>query len=90
MSSWARNRPAHTRWRRGEHAGPAVRGAGRRALAFSLSAPGRVLLIGAVLAIAGWGVGTRIPLISDIRQLVPKNLPALQTDERSFAALRMT
>src|SRR5436190_3134441 len=58
--------------------GSAVRGAGRRALAFSLSAPGRVLLIGALLAIAGWGVGTRIPVISDIRQLVPKNLPALQ------------
>ena len=37
-----------------------------------------MLLIGALLAIAGWGVGTRIPVISDIRQLVPKNLPALQ------------
>ncbi len=58
--------------------GRAARGAGRRALAFSLAAPGRVLLIGALLAIAGWGVGTRIPVISDIRQLVPRNLPALQ------------
>jgi predicted RND superfamily exporter protein len=51
---------------------------GRRALAFSIAAPGRVLLVAAVLAVAGWGVGTRIPVISDIRELVPANLPALQ------------
>jgi uncharacterized protein len=31
-----------------------------------------------VLAAAGWGVGTQIPVISDIRELVPRNLPALQ------------
>jgi uncharacterized protein len=67
--------PAHDALQR---AAAATRGAGRRALAFSLSSPGRVLLIGALLAIAGWGVGTRIPVISDIRQLVPKNLPALR------------
>ena len=51
---------------------------GRRALAFSIAAPGRVLLVAVVLAVAGWGVGTRIPVISDIRELVPANLPALQ------------
>ena len=44
----------------------------------SISAPGRVLAVAAVLAAIGWGVGTRIPVISDIRQLVPGNLPALQ------------
>lgn len=55
----------------------AGRVAGRRVLAHSIAAPGRVLLIGAVLAIVGWGVGTRIPVISDIRQLVPSSLPAL-------------
>jgi uncharacterized protein len=54
-----------------------TRAAARRVLAFSIAAPGRVLLIGAVLAIVGWGVGTRIPVISDIRQLVPASLPAL-------------
>jgi uncharacterized protein len=58
--------------------GARTRHAGRRALALSLSAPGRVLLIATLLAVAGWGVGTRIPVISDIRQLVPRNLPALQ------------
>jgi hypothetical protein len=30
-----------------------------------------------VLAAAGWGAGTQIPVISDIRELVPRNLPAL-------------
>ncbi len=58
-----------------------VRGAGRigrRALAMSISAPGRVLGVAAVLAAIGWGVGTQTPVISDIRQLVPGNLPALQ------------
>jgi len=51
---------------------------GRRALAMSIAAPGRVLAVAAVLAAIGWGVGTQIPVISDIRQLVPGNLPALQ------------
>jgi len=37
-----------------------------------------VLAVAAVLAAIGWGVGTQIPVISDIRQLVPGNLPALQ------------
>jgi hydrophobe/amphiphile efflux-3 (HAE3) family protein len=51
---------------------------GRRALAVSIAAPGRVLAIAALVAVVGWGVGTRIPVISDIRQLVPRDLPALQ------------
>jgi hydrophobe/amphiphile efflux-3 (HAE3) family protein len=54
------------------------RAAGARALAFSIAAPGRVLAVAALVAIVGWGVGTRIPVISDIRQLVPRDLPALQ------------
>jgi predicted RND superfamily exporter protein len=55
-----------------------TRAAAHRVLAFSIAAPGRVLAIAAILAIAGWAAGTRIPLISDIRQLVPRDLPALQ------------
>jgi len=58
--------------------GAGAGGLGRRALAMSISAPGRVLAVAAVLAAIGWGVGTQIPVISDIRQLVPGNLPALQ------------
>ncbi len=55
-----------------------VQAAGGRALAFSIAAPGRVLAVAVLVAILGWGVGTRIPVISDIRQLVPGDLPALQ------------
>jgi hydrophobe/amphiphile efflux-3 (HAE3) family protein len=65
-----------TRW--SGAVGSWARGVGRRALAFSIAAPGRVLLVAVLLALVGWGVGTRIPVISDIRELVPRNLPALQ------------
>ena len=61
-----------------QRSAPVPGGWGRRALAMSISAPGRVLAVAAVLAAIGWGVGTQIPVISDIRQLVPGNLPALQ------------
>ncbi len=59
-------------------AGSWARAAGRRALAFSIAVPGRVLVVAALLAVVGWGLGTRIPVISDIRELVPRDLPALQ------------
>jgi predicted RND superfamily exporter protein len=64
--------------RAGALLGGLLRAGGRRALAFSIAAPVRVLAIAALLAVVGWGVGTRIPVISDIRELVPKDLPALQ------------
>ncbi len=51
---------------------------GRRALAFSVAAPGRVLAVGLVLAAAGWIAGTRAEVISDLRELVPSDLPELQ------------
>jgi predicted RND superfamily exporter protein len=55
-----------------------VRGMGRRALAMSVAAPGRVLIVAALIAVLGWGLGTRAEVISDIRELVPRNLPELQ------------
>ena len=55
-----------------------VRAIGRRALAMSVAAPGRVLAVGLVIAVAGWAVGTRAELISDLRELVPSDLPELQ------------
>jgi uncharacterized protein len=61
-----------------ERVGAALGRAGRRALAVSIAAPGRVLVVAAVLAAAGWGVGTQISVVSDIRELVPRNLPAIQ------------
>ena len=54
-----------------------LRAIGRRALAVSVAAPGRVLVVGLVFAVAGWAVGTRAELISDLRELVPSDLPEL-------------
>jgi hydrophobe/amphiphile efflux-3 (HAE3) family protein len=51
---------------------------GRTVLAVAIAAPRRVLAVGLVIAIAGWAAGTQVGIISDLRQLVPGNLPALQ------------
>ena len=40
--------------------------------------PGRVLLVGLVLAAAGWVADTQTPVQSDVTKLVPSNMPALQ------------
>ena len=53
--------------------------AGERALAASIAHPGRVLGVAAALAVCGWVVGTGSKVVSDIRQLVPADLPALQS-----------
>jgi len=58
--------------------GSKVRAAGRSALAVSITAPGRVLAVALVLAVAGWVAGTRTDVSSDIRKLVPNDLPALE------------
>jgi uncharacterized protein len=50
----------------------------QRALGATIRAPGRVLAAALVLAVAGWIAGTRTELISDIRQLLPADLPALE------------
>lgn len=56
-----------------------ARAAGRGALAASIEAPGRVLAVAAVLAVTGWVAGTGTKVVSDIRELVPADLPALQS-----------
>jgi hydrophobe/amphiphile efflux-3 (HAE3) family protein len=55
-----------------------LRDFGKAALALAIVAPRRVLAVAAVLAIAGWAVGTRAEVVSDIRELVPADLPALE------------
>ena len=55
-----------------------VQSAGMRALAVAISAPGRVLAAALVLAVCGWVAGTRTEVVSDITELVPDDLPALQ------------
>jgi hydrophobe/amphiphile efflux-3 (HAE3) family protein len=53
-----------------------------RALAASIRRPGRVLAVAAALAVTGWvaGAGTRV--VTDIRELVPGDLPAMQSVDR--------
>ncbi len=52
---------------------------GRSALAMAIAAPGRVLATAAALAVLGWGVGTQTEVVSDVRELVPSDLPALES-----------
>ncbi|MQA76010.1 MAG: MMPL family transporter [Solirubrobacterales bacterium] len=52
-------------------------GLGRRALAGAIGHPGPVLAVGLVVAAVGWAAGTRSEVISDLRELVPRDLPEL-------------
>jgi uncharacterized protein len=49
-----------------------------RGLSLAIAHPGRVLGIGLVLAIVGWGAGTQIETVSDVRSLAPQNLTAVR------------
>lgn len=49
-----------------------------RGLAYSIAQPRRVLAIGLAVAIVGWAVDTQSEVSSDVRELVPSDLPALQ------------
>lgn len=46
-------------------------------LSLALSRPGRVLSIGLALAVIGWGVGTQIETVSDVRSLAPQSIKAV-------------
>jgi uncharacterized protein len=59
-------------------AGARAGGLGRRALGATIAAPGTALAIAALLAVGGWVAGTRTAVISDLRELVPRSLPALR------------
>lgn len=50
----------------------------RRSVAAAARRPGRVLLIGLLLAVLGWVADTQTPVQSDITKLVPSNMPALR------------
>ncbi len=45
-----------------------------RLVGFALGYPRRVLAVGAVLAVVGWGLGTQIGTVTDIRDLAPQGL----------------
>jgi predicted RND superfamily exporter protein len=50
----------------------------QRVLAVAQAYPERVLGIGLVLAVVGWGVGTQISTQTDIRELAPQNVDAVR------------
>ena len=52
--------------------------AARAVLSASLRKPQRILVIAAVLSALGWIADTQTNVVSDIRKLVPADLPALQ------------
>ena len=51
---------------------------GERALAVAVTTPGRVLAIGLALAAVGWIADTQSEVVSDVRELVPADLQALE------------
>jgi hydrophobe/amphiphile efflux-3 (HAE3) family protein len=55
-----------------------ARSRGRRALAYGIAHPRKVLAIGLAVALLGWVADTRIGIESDVRQLVPQDLQALR------------
>jgi hypothetical protein len=59
-------------------AAAAARSAVRRAISASVARPGRVLAVGAVLAVAGWVADTQTAVQSDVTKLVPASMPALR------------
>jgi uncharacterized protein len=63
-------------WR--EAAAERLAAIGKNAIATSIASPGRVLVVALVLAVTGWVAGTRTEVVSDIRELVPGSLPALE------------
>lgn len=52
---------------------------GNSSLATAISRPGLVLLVAAALAAIGWAASTRTEVVSEIDELVPADLPALQS-----------
>lgn len=55
-----------------------VRRLGRATLARAIASPGAVLATAAILAGAGWALDTRTEVVSDLRELVPSDLPAIE------------
>jgi predicted RND superfamily exporter protein len=51
---------------------------GRRSLACAVSEPRRVLAVALTIAVVGWVADTQTAVESDVRQLVPQDLPALR------------
>ena len=57
---------------------PLSRGVARLALVVAVQRPGRVLAVGAALAVLGWGLDTQTHVETDITKLVPQNMQSLR------------
>jgi uncharacterized protein len=53
-----------------------------RIIGLALDRPKRVLAVGAVLAVIGWGVGTQIDTVSDVQSLGPRGLREIKDLEK--------
>jgi hydrophobe/amphiphile efflux-3 (HAE3) family protein len=51
---------------------------GERVLSFAIERRVAVLVTGVVLAFVGWGVGTQIETVSDVRELAPQSIEAIE------------
>ena len=51
---------------------------GGAVLRAGMARPGRVLAVGFVIALIGWGLDSRTEVVSDINRLVPQDLPAVR------------
>jgi predicted RND superfamily exporter protein len=51
---------------------------GGAVLRAGMARPGRVLAVGFVIALVGWGLDSRTEVVSDINRLVPQDLPAVR------------
>jgi hydrophobe/amphiphile efflux-3 (HAE3) family protein len=51
---------------------------GERVLSFAIERRVAVLGVGLALAVIGWGVGTQIETVSDVRTLAPQNIDAIR------------
>ena len=87
LASWRGGRRTPRDWgpksaelgRRRRLAGaPPARVREARARGYAIGRPGRVLAVALALAVLGWVASSRTEVVSDIRELAPSSLPALQ------------
>jgi predicted RND superfamily exporter protein len=74
----ATSRPGRFAAHWGGRAAGRARRAGQAALGFAVDHPRNVLAAGLALAALGWAADTQTDFVSDVRKLVPQDLPALR------------
>jgi uncharacterized protein len=55
-----------------------LRDRSQRALSLAIQRPRKVLAVGLAIAVVGWAVDTQSEVVSDVRELVPRDLQALR------------